>query len=307
MSENPYELADKTVETPIDGGPVVDLLKNLKLPLDFSLPYRLEKMFPKTEGFGAKGQVKRQAKLIREVEPRLRDFLLEGEEVWYIAKGIQHSIIEAMTIGALWSNMINQTVFVLTNARIVMMHSDTKGKTSEPCWMLYYNEISTFKARFTGVVKLKLKDKKNITFSGFPKGDRKSMPAIFEEAMEGYRAKGFAPECSQSREDACGHCFTVIPKGTYECRKCHATFWKASEIATRSLIFPAWGDFIMKHNLLALVEILGYLFSWVIAAGAFARGDIIFGVIILAFAHGFDALVTLLIAKKGLHTRTGPK
>ena len=58
MSENPYELADKTVETPIDGGPVVDLLKNLKLPLDFSLPYRLEKMFPKTEGFGAKGQVK---------------------------------------------------------------------------------------------------------------------------------------------------------------------------------------------------------------------------------------------------------
>ena len=202
--------------------------------------------------------------------------------------------------------MINQTVFILTNARLILLHCNSKGVTSEPCWMIYYSEIKTFKTRFTGLVDLQLLDGKRLRFSGFPKADRKAMPLIFEEAMDGYLDRGFEPDCSQSRENACSHCFSVIPKATYECPNCHATYWKATQIAGRSFIFPAWGDIIMKHYPLAVIEFLGYAFTWVVVGGLLSEGSIGPAIMVLIIAHGFDALVTLMIARKGLHTRTKP-
>lgn len=309
-SNNPYQYEPDDNPHPTSGldpnAVVAAKLEELGVPLDPDLPFRLDKMFPKLTGFGIKGQLKRRAKLIQNVQPRLNDVLLSGEEVWYIARGVQHSIIEAMTIGALWSNMINQTVFVLTNARLLLLHCNSKGVTSEPCWMIYYSEIKKFKARFTGVVTLKLNDGKSLQFSGFPKADRKSMPQMFEEAVEAYQERGFEPECSQSREDACSHCFAVVPKGTFECPSCGATFWKPTQIAGRSLLFPAWGDIIMKHYPLAVVEVLGYIFTWVVVVAMASDGDIAWAIVVLLFSHAVDALVTLMIARKGLHTKSKP-
>ena len=125
---NPYQ--HKTSEagtanpdaTPEGEAAVIAKLNSLGFSLRNDIPYRLEKMFPRLDGFGVKGQIKRRAKMIKQVEPHLDSMLLQNEEILYIAKGVQHSLVEAMTIGALWSNMINQTVFILTTARIIMAH-----------------------------------------------------------------------------------------------------------------------------------------------------------------------------------------
>lgn len=288
----------------ITEGSVIGKLEELNLVVDSSLPYRLEKMFPRLTGWGAKAEIKARVKLIRAVEPTIAKMLLPNEEIIFVSRGVQNSILEAMTIGAIWANMINQTVFVLTNARLLLAHCNRRSQISEPCWMIYYSEIEAFKTRFTGTVTIKLKTGGKIQFTGFPKTDRKTMPKLFEEVVEQYRQHGFEPDCSQSREDLCGQCFQVVPAGEFACADCGAQFWKPSQIAIRSAIFPAWGDFVMKHYPLAAVEILGYAITWGFVAAALREGDYAVAAGLLIVAHLFDAMVTALIARKGLHIRT---
>lgn len=280
---------------------VVKRLNELKLNVDIEQPYRLEKMFPKLDGWGSKGEIKRKVAVINQLEPTFDDVLLPNEEVLYVAKGVQHSVLEAMTIGALWSNMINQTVFVLTNLRLVMFRTSSSGKPRETCWAIFYSQIKHFKAKFTGVLTLKLNDGRGLQFAGFSKLDKKSMPDIFEECLDTYRERGFDPDCSQSREDLCGRCFTVVPKGEFECPKCETQFWTPSQVAMRSLIFPAWGDFLLKHHLFAVFELFGIVFTWGIAVTMASNGEYGPAVMVVLLAHTIDAVITYFVARKGLH------
>ncbi len=223
-------------------------LNKLKLSLDAAIPYRLPTVFAKISGWGAKGEIKRRAKLIQQVEPTLKKMLMPKEEVLYVAKGTQSSTSEALFMGAYWAAMMNQTVFVLTNLRILMLRSKGNGKPTHTFWVLYYSEIDLFQPSWTGALKLKLKDGKKFTFTGFPKLDRKAMPTIFQDALDDYRKLNFHPAVSQSRENLCSHCFQVVPKDRYVCRNCGSDFWTPKELALRSLVFPSWGDICMKHS-----------------------------------------------------------
>ncbi|MHC4876633.1 MAG: hypothetical protein ACYTGL_09050 [Planctomycetota bacterium] len=295
-------------ETQDSTAAVEQKLDELGLSLSSSIPYRLASMFPKLTGWGAKKDIRNKVKLIRNVEPKLPELLRSSEEVLYIAKGIQYSLLEAQFIGALWANMINQTVFIVTNLRVIMINSNSKGVPKHTYWMIYYSQIEKAKASFTGVLNLKLRDGKKLRFTGFTKQDRKTMPALFQEALEKYQQHGFNPDASQSREHLCNVCFVTVPKGDYACDDCGTTFWRPSEVALRSLIFPAWGDILMRHYPLAVMELIGYLFSWFIiftivdeaATPTDAIGPV---AMVLLFAHGLDALATLMIANKGLTPR----
>ena len=269
------------------------------------LPYRLDKMFPRLKGWGAKGDIKKKVKLIKQMEPILPNVLLPDEEIYYIAKGIQHSTFEAMTIGALWSNMINQTVFVLTNLRLIMFHTNTSGKPKETCWQIYYSEIKQFKKAFmSSVLKLNLNDGTKLQFTGFSGLDKKTMPQLFEETMETFKELGFEPQCTQSRENLCFCCFKIIPKSEYHCEHCGIEFWRPNEVAVRSLIIPSWGDFLLGHKVLACMETFGFLISWFIAISLLSKGEWAIALIVIAFAHGMDAIVTYFIARKGLFPKT---
>src|SRR5688572_12902347 len=98
-----------------EGGPAAATkLQQLGIQLDPEIPYRVDTMFPRLEGWGAKGELKKKGKIINQVEPRLAEMLRPGEEVLYIAKGVQYSFFEQYFMG-IWAITINQTVFVLTN------------------------------------------------------------------------------------------------------------------------------------------------------------------------------------------------
>jgi hypothetical protein len=289
---------------------ILNRLQKLKISLDKEIPYRLESVFAKTSGWGANGEIKRRAKLIRLVEPTLKQMLLPKEEVLYVAKGVQYSFAESYFMGALWASMLNQTVFVLTNLRLLMMRSKSNGKPQEMFWVIYYSEIDKFKASWTGVLNLKLRDRKSLTFTGFSRLDRKAMPSIFQDALDHYLRLGFEPSVSQSRENLCGHCFQIVPKQEYVCGHCGAGFWTPRELALRSLVFPSWGDFCMKHYGMASVELIGYGVSWIVAVNALAGADPVEGVVIAGLIfiieHPVDAILTHIVASKGLNPRTGP-
>ncbi len=196
---------------------VMQRLQKLKISVDAGIPYRLETVFAETSGWGGNGEVKRRAKLLRNVGPQLTEMLLPNEEVLYVAKGVQHSFLEQYFMGALWATLLNQTVFVLTNLRLLMMRSNGSGKPKETFWVIYYSEIDKFKPSWTGVLNLTLQDGKKLTFTGFSRRDRKAMPVIFQEAIEAYRRLGFEPSVSQSRENLCAHCFKIVPMREFVC------------------------------------------------------------------------------------------
>ena len=300
-------------DTPLSAEQVSAKLAQMNLALNPQIPYRYESLFAKLEGWGAKGYIQRKHKLIHNVEGVLPRMLRPGEEVLYVGKGVYTSVIEQYFMGALLAMLVNQTVFVLTNLRLIMIHSNTKGVPGHTFWTIFYNQITTFKAAWTGTTKLHLRDGVKLTFSGFEKLDRKQMPAVFEQALAGYRELGFDPAVSQSRENLCSHCFEVVPKNIYRCSKCAADFWTPTAIALRSLIFPSWGDFLMRHTSAAILELLGYVITWLVLltalVGGWARGiedfigALIVTVFVLAFEHGVDATLTYFVARKGLNPK----
>ena len=84
-------------------------LAKLKISISDDIPYRLESVFAQTTGWGGNGEIKRRAKLLVKVEPKLGEILLPKEEVLYVAKGVQHSFLESYLMGV-WANLLNQTV-----------------------------------------------------------------------------------------------------------------------------------------------------------------------------------------------------
>jgi hypothetical protein len=281
-------------------------LGELGLTLDGRITWNPDSMFPKLKGIGAKRDIRTKHKLIVQVQQELAETLYPGEEVQYVAKGVQVKFSEQYFLG-IWANLINQTVFVLTSVRLLMYHSNTKGHPHDSIWMIYYSEIVKFNQRaFVGGMTMKLKDKSKYVFTGFKGADRKQMPVIFQKISQEYSALDFHPQTSQSRENLCAICKQVVPKNTWHCETCGQVYWTPSEIARRSLVFPSWGDWIMGHNALAAVELFGYVFTWVglIALGVMPGGslpiNIAIGVFSLLAAHGIDGAVTYAIAKKGL-------
>ncbi|MCA9062251.1 MAG: hypothetical protein KDA96_04310 [Planctomycetaceae bacterium] len=293
-----------------DPAAVEEMLESLNLPLTSEVSWQLESMFRKLSGWGAKGNVKRLAKLARFAEPALKRCLAPGETVLYVSKGVRYSFAEQYFMGALWANLINQTVFVLTNARLLMLHTNTKGQPKDAAWMIYYSEIEKFKGSWTGMMDVRLNDGRKIRFSGFPKQDRRNMVEVFEGAMARYRESGFSPETTQSCENLCGHCFHVVPNGEYRCGNCAEEFWTPKQLALRSLVFPSWGDFLMRHYVLAVFELLGYGLGWVFVVVTLMGNGLGEGIVslifFLFFAHGVDAAVTHAVAKKGLCPRRKP-
>ena len=309
-TQNPYQ-------SPVHvASPLAQQLAEMGVQFDPRIHYRLDWMFPKREGWGIAGHIKKKAKQIRRIEGRLVRLLRPGEEVLYISHGVQNKFVEQMFMG--WMSMlINQTVFVLTNLRLVLLHTDTFSNPKYTYWTIYYSQIEQFKPSWTGQVQIKLKDGTALKFTGFPKLDRKAMPQVFEQALAGYRGANFNPQVTQSRENVCSHCCQVVPKDVYRCPQCGAEFWAPRDVALRSLVFPSWGDFLMRHTVPATMELVGYLFSWgflalfvlVALAGGRPEEALGFGAVLLfviGMQHCIDATLTYFIAKKGLHPKVRP-
>ncbi|MBM3999238.1 MAG: hypothetical protein FJ297_06810 [Planctomycetes bacterium] len=291
-------------------------LAQLGLVLDPNINYRYETLFAKIDGWGAAAYLRRKHKLHRNVEPFLGRVLRDGEEVLIIGKGVYQGALEQYLMGALLAQLVNQTVFILTNLRLIMVHSDTKGVPGHTYWTVFYNQIDTFKSTWLGMIHLKLRDGKKLSFAGFEKLDRTRMPAIFQQAIADYRELGFDPAVSQSRENMCGHCLALVPAGEYVCPKCGTTFWTPTELALRSLAFPSWGDFLMRHRSAAWCELVGYLISWFVIVMVLLDGvrqggggvaPTVTGVVVLlAIGHAVDAFVTYYIGRKGLYIKKAP-
>lgn len=267
-------------------------------------PYYYPQIFTKTEGWGAKGAIKNKVALLKKLEPLFEKLLFPGEEVRFVTRGTYCSFAEQYFLGWM-AYMINQTVFLYTNYRIVMMNSNSQGKPLQMKWHIPYDQIAKFSAGgfFSVSTVFKLKDRKKLTFSGTPKADRKELKEFVTDMVSRAESEEFHMPHFQGRDNLCPECFQPVEPGAPKCAKCEEEFIKPSRPALMSLALPCLGDFYMGHYGLACVEILGYLVTWGVFFALMADEGPKAAVFVLPFlvaAHVVDSLLTLHMAKKGL-------
>lgn len=289
---------------------VADRIEELALDHAGFPPCRWETLYPLITGWGWKKDMKLRHGWLKQSLPKLQKCLHPGEEILYVSRGTRYSVFEFLLMGV-WANYINQNLLVVTNIRVLIFHCNGKGLVKNTSWMIFYHQIKKISPSLVGgTLTLVLQDGRKLQIVGMKKADRKRLPQIIRETQEICAERGFCPEGLQSLERLCSHCLKRMPAGEYFCPHCGGHHWPPGEIAWRSFVFPSWGDFVMGHNLLALMECIGGIFVWgllfVGLLGAFVTGDIgmLIGVLIVFMvANGIDAIITSHIARKGLHPR----
>lgn len=291
----------------VDRERVAEKLRKLNFYLSPEIPYRLETLFPRIDGFFVNGRIKDKFDLVRRLEPLLGTMLLKKEVVLFLSKGSQSTLSDVFLMGSLWAESTLHTVVVFTNLRVLCIRTDGMGVPHQTFWSIYYSQIEEIVATILGYTKIRLNDGNNLWFSGFNKEVQQSMHCLVEENRQEYRDKGFDPAVTQSREQLCGHCFGVIPPNVYQCECCRATYWTPSEVGIRSFIFPSWGDIVMRHYALACAEFCGFLLLVLLTLVAFTEGKYFTGLAIFFIANLADAALSVQIATKGLYLKKIPK
>ncbi|MCA9015253.1 MAG: hypothetical protein KDA77_07955 [Planctomycetaceae bacterium] len=281
-------------------------LRELNLYLSPAISYRLETLFPRVEGWFVKGRIKDQVKLIQRLEPLLTEILLVHEEVQLVVKCNQSTLADVFLTGSIWIETTTYNLLVFSNLRVLCIRVDDKGVPLKTYWQIYYNQINKMQHTLFGNARLFLRDGTKLIYTGIPIEDRDRMQETVQENRDLFRNKGFAPAVTQSREQLCGHCYDVIPPGVYECECCGATYWRPAEVGVRSLIFPSWGDFVMQHHMLAIMELFGFVLLLWFTSAAFSEGKYGTGLTVFFMANLADALMSVQIATRALHLKSVP-
>lgn len=266
-------------------------------------PYRLDRLFPGTEGWRVGRQVKKRVKLVKLLEPLLPSLLYPDETIHFVTRGVLNSFVEQYFMG-LFAHLLNRTVFVVTNYRVILLAADGKGRPRQWKWQIPFDQIRTFKGGgFLGSTLFHLANHKKYKFSGVPSADRKFLHAYVNEHVSQAHDGSFVFPHYQSRDNLCPACCTPVEPKSAQCSECGDRFMVPMVPTLMSLCLPCLGDFYMGHRGMATLELLGYGFIWLFLFGLLAsEGISALPVVLFALAieHGVDAALTYHVARKGL-------
>jgi hypothetical protein len=65
------------------------------------------------------------------------------------------------------------------------------------------------------------------------------------------------------------------------------------------LFLPGLGDFYLGHKALGIMEVMGSVMVWLVAAVWLLTGGLIMAAFVLLFYNGMDGMLTYHMARKG--------
>ena len=267
----------------------------------------LEAIFADRKGMGIKRYNKKRIEYLQKAGPLLNKMLWEGEVIEDVARGVRVSTLEQFFAGGVWTRYINFTTMILTNFRLLLINTDSKGRPKD---MLYhqirFNAFKKISKGSFGFLKFKFADGKTMSFREVNGRDKKRLKERLEARIGEPTAAPVPGPIDQipGCDNLCTTCYQPVPQGVYTCENCGTEFRTPEQAALRSLILPGLGDLYLRHHTLAVFEILGSLavYSFLIIS-TIMEGNVaalIPVVIFIALINGLDAIVTYFIAKKGL-------
>lgn len=253
--------------------------------------------FPEVTGRKATRSNKARLGYLNNCASVLRACLRRDETIRYLSFAREYVWWETFAAGH-WALLLNSCVMVVSDARVLLIHCDRKGRPSR-----YVNQIRTDVIKqtkgFLGRVTIVLPSQKRRFNVGY--GDRAALKRVLPEKNN---------VVTGAAELLCPACFTATREHVLECSSCGAPFKSPRTAAIRSALLPGLGalytgdtGFAVLQIIRAIVMLL-ILFSviaWGLGGGEpDALGVIIFVGLIAAMTYTIDVAFSYANAKKGL-------
>ena len=276
--------------------------EELKALLPASVAVRFSEMFPDLRKGRVRRRDRKRAQMLCKVEPVLQRALDPTEVVRFVTNGTRQLMWWLLTAGSM-NPFANRTTLVLTDRRVLLIHTDRKQRPR-----MFANQLPVDRIRDTSGRNSYIfirTGKEQLMFHGVKRSEAGHLRGLLHSTAS---KKG-------GWQNLCPRCFVVIEAAPPACEGCGEVFKSPKKAALRSLLFPGLGDFYLGYRKYALLEIGGAAVLWglflstLIPAvrargldGALVAGPL-FGLLVLV--HVGDALLTRAKASTGLHSADG--
>jgi hypothetical protein len=276
--------------------------EQLKALLPTSIAVRFEEMFPSVRGGRINRRDRKRAEMLRKAEPVLQRALNPLEVVRFATNGVRQLTWWLLTAGSM-NPFANRTTLVITDRRVLLIHTDTKQRPR-----LFANQLPLERIRSTSgrnsYVFIR-SGREQLMFHGVKRTEARQLKGLLESTAT---KKG-------GWQNLCPRCFVATDDAPPSCAKCGEVFKSPNKAALRSLLFPGLGDFYLGYRKYAMLEIAGATLLWALFLSTLVRAVMAQGLegvlvaapmlALLAAVHIGDALLTRAKAQTGLHSQTG--
>ena len=276
--------------------------EELKALLPASIAVRFEEMFPDVRRGRIKRRDRKRAEMLRKAEPVLQRALNPMEVVRFTTNGVRQLTWWLLTAGSM-NPFANRTTLVLTDRRVLLIHTDSKQQPR-----MFANQLPLERIRSTSGRNSYIfirSGREQLMFHGVKRSEARQLKGLLEATAT---KKG-------GWQNLCPRCFTATDDAPLSCAKCGEEFTSPKKAALRSLLFPGLGDFYLGYRKYAMLEIMGAGLLWALFVSTLVptvmakglEGAIVAGPLLalLAIIHVGDALLTRAKAKTGFHSRDG--
>jgi hypothetical protein len=276
--------------------------EELKALLPASIVVRVEEMFPGVRNGRIKRRDRKRAEMLRKAEPVLQRALNPMEVVRFTTNGVRQLTWWLLTAGSM-NPFANRTTLVLTDRRVLLIHTDSKQRPR-----MFANQLPLERIRATSGRNSYIfirSGREQLMFHGVKRSEARQLKGLLDSTAT--KNGGW--------QNLCPRCFAATDGAPLSCEKCGEEFKSPKKAALRSLLFPGLGDFYLGYRKYAMLEMIGVALLWtlflstlvpaVMAKGI--EGAIVAGPLfaLLAFIHIGDALLTRAKATTGLHSKDG--
>jgi hypothetical protein len=276
--------------------------EELKALLPASIAVRFEEMFPDVRNGRIRKRDRKRAEMLRKAEPVLQRLLNPMEVVRFATNGVRQLTWWLLTAGSM-NPFANRTTLVLTDRRVLLIHTDSKQRPRMFATQLPLDRIRATSGRNSYI--FIRTGREQLMFHGVKRSEARQLKGLLESTAS---KKG-------GWQNLCPRCFAATDDAPLSCEKCGEEFKSPKKATLRSLLLPGLGDFYLGYRKYALLEIMGVTLLWALFLSTLVpaimtrgfEGVVVAGPIfaLLALVHIGDALLTRAKAKTALHSKDG--
>jgi len=218
--------------------------EELEALLPASIAVRFNEMFPDARNGRIKRRDRKRAEMLCKAEPVLQRALEPTEVVRFATNGVRQLTWWLLTAGSM-NPFANRTTLVLTDKRVLLIHTDSKQRPR-----MFANQLPLARIRATSGRNSYIfirSGREQLMFHGVKRSEARQLRGLLSSTAS---KKG-------GWQNLCPRCFTAVDGAPASCEKCGEEFKSPRKATLRSLIFPGLGDFYLGYRKYAVLEIIG--------------------------------------------------
>jgi len=272
--------------------------------------FDLRQIFTESQkkGYGTKDNLLK-FRVIRAVHEILTTRILnDDEKVMRVTKGTAYFPFEIPYANGIMTLMSNYFAIICTDQRMIFINLDFRiDHPTRYVFQVLYDEIENFgRGVFLSSVIIQTRTGRNWNFTTVRRQHSKE---INEFGNDIKRREPSGLYDGIPRWQCCPNYYVPLPGGLAACPHCSALFKSCKEALVRALIMPGLGSLYLSYQTLGLMEMTGYLTTWLIAVVLVilrVPGGVVTAILLVLAYHGLTGIMSCKLAGKGYLLQTLP-